>query len=118
MFEYHCWAVVMTDGLEAHRALVQALEARIAALPELSRETFHLTRLNEVHVIASGLRNHPCGEVLDVFEWLAEQCPGCYGLMYVRGEYLDEEGPYRFKVRRIRDGTVEQLEDRYFIDTP
>jgi|GEM_PF-7120994 len=118
MFEYHCWAVVMTDGLEAERALGEALEGQIAARSEASRESFHLTRLNEVHVIASGLRNHYCGEVLDVFEWLAEQCPGCYGLMDVRGEHPDEDGSYRFKVRKISRGTIEYLEDRYFIDTP
>ena len=116
MFEYHCWAVVLTDGLEAERELVQALKTRIAALSDASRETFHVTRLNEVHVIASGLRNHYEGEVLEVFHWLAGECPGCYGLLYFRHEHSDHDGKWRFRVQKISHGRVEDLEDRYFDD--
>ncbi|HEX6040135.1 Imm7 family immunity protein [Longimicrobium sp.] len=119
MFEYHCWAVV--EGLrdaDAERALANALEARIAALDDGARGSFHVTNLNTLLVTASGVRNHAQGEVLDVFHWLARQCPGCYGLMYVRPEFPDPDGSWPFQVRQIRRGTVEYLEDRYAVDQP
>jgi len=116
MFEYHCWATVLAHGMEAESALGRALAARIAALDEMSRGSFHLTTLNGFYLSASGQRNHYAGDVLEVFWWLAEQCPTCYGLMYLLGEQPDEDGKYRFKVQRIAHGRIEYLEDRYFTD--
>jgi hypothetical protein len=116
MFEYHCWAVAEPDArLDDGRTLLQQLRDRIAALPEGSRESFHVTTLNEVHVIATGLRNHYRPEVLDVFQWLAKQCPRCYGLMYLRGD-PGEDGAYRFQVQRIGNGEIEFFEDPFFVD--
>jgi hypothetical protein len=117
MFEYHCWAVL--EGIhdpEAERALETELYARIAQLDEAARESFHVTHLNVTLVTASGLRNHAQGEALSVFEWLGRACPSCYGLMYVRHEIPEPDGSWPFEVRKIADGTIEYLEDRYFAD--
>ena len=117
MFEYHCWAVV--EGMhdpEAERALETELYARIAKLDDGARESFHVTNLNVMLVTASGVRNHAQGEALSVFEWLGRACPGCYGLMYVRHEFPEADGSWPFEVRKIADGTIEYLEDRYFAD--
>jgi hypothetical protein len=116
MFEYHCWAVVQADGMEAERELVQELEERIAELSESSRKTFHLTYLNEVHVVASGLRNHAETEVIDVFHWLAERSPRSYGLLYIRNEHVEPDGTWRFEVQKLSRGRIEYLEDRYLAD--
>lgn len=117
MFEYHCWAVV--EGIrdpEAERALEAELYARIAKLEEGARDSFHVTNLNVMLVTASGVRNHAHGEALSVFEWLGRACPSCYGLMYVRPEFPNPDGSWPFEVRKISDGTIEYLEDRYFAD--
>ena len=114
MFEYHLWAVLMADGVEADSALHAALLARIADLSDMSRGSFHVTTLNETHVAATGLRNHHQPEIEDIFHWIAAQSPSCYGLLYVRGEHPDADGETRFRVLRMSRGTVEELEDRYF----
>ena len=117
MFEYHCWAVVQANSLDEESVVLQELRDRIAAVQdEAVRESFLVTTLNEVHVIATGLRNHYQGEAPQVFEWLAGRCPGAYGLMYLRGEQPDPDGKWRFEVRRISRGAIEYLEDRYFGD--
>lgn len=117
MFEYHCWAVV--EGMnepEAERALEEGLRARIAELEEGARESIHVTNLNVLLVTASGVRNHAQGPVLGVFEWIAQACPGCYGLMYVRHEMPEPDGTWPFHVRKFSNGRIEYLEDRYFAD--
>lgn len=117
MFEYHLWAVVTTGGgLEADGALLAALQTRIAGLSEMVRESFHVTTLNETHVVATGLRNHHEWEIEDTFRWIAGQSPSCYGLLYVRGEHPDADGQTRFRVQRMSRGRIEELEDRYLID--
>lgn len=117
MYEYHCWAVVEgIHDLEAERALGEALRARIDALDDGARDSFHVTNLNALLVTASGVRNHAQGMVIGVFEWLAEQCPGCYGLMYIRPEFPDPDGRWRFHVQKISHGRIEHLEDRYLAD--
>jgi Immunity protein 7 len=119
MFEYHCWAIAEPEGgIAAEDALARGLEARIEELEEAARESFHVTRLNALIVTASGLRNRSQRGVLAVFEWLARECPGAYGLIYHRGEDLGPDGLYRFQVQRIHRGTIESLEDRYFDDVP
>jgi hypothetical protein len=117
MFEYHCWAVVEgTHDPEAERALEAELYARIAELDDGARDSFHVTNLNVMLVTASGVRNHGQGDALAVFEWLARSCPGCYGLMYIRHEHPEPDGSWPFEVRKLCDGGVEYLEDRYFAD--
>jgi hypothetical protein len=121
MFEYHCWAVAEPDpagGIEADDALTRAVQARIAELEDGARESFHVTNLNTLVIAASGVRSRYQGQVLAVFEWLARECPRAYGLIYLRGPDPGEDGAYRFQVQRIRRGTVESLEDRYFDDVP
>ncbi len=115
MFEYHCWAVLPDFGdREAERRLDEELRTRIEALDEGSRESFHVTNLNTLLVTASGLRNHGQPWVLGVFEWIAEQWPGSYGLMYVAPDYPDPDGRWRFHVQKMGNGRIEYLEDRYF----
>jgi hypothetical protein len=53
--------------------------------------------------------------VTGFFEWLAEQWPGSYGLMYIRPEHPGVEG-WCYHVQKIGHGRVEYLEDRYFLD--
>lgn len=117
MFEYHCWAVLPDFGdRDAERRLEEELRARVADLEDAARESFNVTNLNTLMVNASGLRNHSQPLVLDVFEWVAAQWPGAYGLMYLWSEFPDADGQWRFHVRRIRNGKIEDLEDRYFQD--
>nr|WP_276510408.1 Imm7 family immunity protein [Longimicrobium terrae] len=108
------WAVVTADGgLEADGALLDALRSRIAGLSEAVRESFHVTTLNETHVVATGLRNRREWEVEDTFRWIAEHSHSGYGLLYLRSEYPDADGQTHFRVQRMSLGRIEELEDRY-----
>jgi hypothetical protein len=114
MYEYHCWAVLPDFGdREAEGRLEQELRDRIAEVDEGSRESFNVTTLNTLMVAASGLRNHSQPFVIGVFEWIAENWPGSYGLLYIHPEHPDEDG-WRFHVQKISAGRMEYLEDRYF----
>ena len=118
MFEYHCWASVLSEqgGIEADGELVRALEARIAELSESIQESFHIGHVNEVTVTASGLRNHWRSDVLDVFYWLASQSRRSYGLLYFRDDEREPGQPYRFRVQRISGGEIEEFTDPFFED--
>lgn len=118
MYEYHCWAVLPDFGdREAEHRLGEELRARIAELDEGARESFNVTNLNTLLVTASGLRNHSQPMIMGVFEWLAQQWPGSYGLMYILPEHPDAGG-WGFYVRKISHGRIEHLDDRYFNDAP
>ncbi|HEX8319069.1 Imm7 family immunity protein [Longimicrobium sp.] len=115
MFEYHCWAALPDFGdREAEMLLSEELRTRIDALEDGARESFNFTNLNARMVAASGLRNHSQPFVLDIFEWIAAEWPGSYGLMYVASEFPDEDGKWRWHVLKIGDCKTEHLEDRYF----
>lgn len=112
MYEYHCWAALPDFGdREEEDRLGDELRARIA---ELDDSSFNVTTLNMLIVAASGLRNHSQPLVIAVFEWIAREWPGSYGLMYIAPEYPDADGQWRWHVGKIGDGTIEYLEDRYF----
>jgi hypothetical protein len=118
MFEYHCWATVPphADESEEDGRLLEALRARIADLPESTRQTFHIGYLNEVTVTASGVRNHWRADVLDVFYWLAVQSRRAYGLLYFRDDDVEPGGSYGFRVQRIRNGAIDEFPDPFLVD--
>ena len=64
----------------------------------------------------SGLRNHRREEVIDLFEWLAENSPACYGLLYVQdGEDWRRGADYQndFRVWRLAKGQLTEHADPF-----
>ena len=96
MFEFHGWAVLrMTytsddDAEEGEIGTVQnRLTQEIAATEVANHFHFHDGFNGMASLTVFGLRNHRRKEVIDIFDWLAENAPGSYGLLYVR----DDEDP-------------------------
>lgn len=112
MFEFHCWAVVRDGDTASSDALLDRVQARIAALPESLQDAFHVGTINPCSVTASGVRNHHAYEVLDVFHWLASQSANVYGILFFQDDG-DADGTDRFTVRRIRGGRVEPVDDPF-----
>lgn len=119
MFEFHAWIVITSyaqcdpNDRERDRPLLNTLAEKINGF---DRAWSTVTTLHEDlnglrHVLTSnGVCNHRLEPLFELFEWLAENGPGSYGLLYFRdGE--DEEDDNRFRIWRLARGTIDKTWD-------
>jgi hypothetical protein len=127
MFEFHGWAVITVDDpvdadLASLEAQIDQAEAVLRhALADAAdgfcvfdiQHTCNALRYLNVH----GLRNHRYQPVIDLFQWIANQLPACYGLLYIR----DDEDIIRagqdfsncFRVWRLARGQLTEQSDPF-----
>src|SRR4051794_12617837 len=118
MFEYHGWAVIRSESPSGEVDLFQRLQIKIAALSELSQQSFYLHEsMNSMRsMTVSGLRNHQRHEIIEVFQWLASQSRNSYGLLYIHeDEDHAREHNYEnvFRVYRLAKGSLIELDDPF-----
>ena len=123
MFEYHGWAVIRSnweddDNYEENTArLFENLKEKISSLSESMRKSFSYSEMNEMSaILVSGFRNHRQPEVIEVFEWLAEQSNSSYGLLYVHDDEDHERGAdYEnvFRAYRLVRGHLVECDDPF-----
>jgi hypothetical protein len=123
VFEVHGWASVTSstyeiDG-EADAKLVRLLQERIEGVRVRGLVTVHLDvglngDLNALSI--SGFRNHRYDLVIELFQWLAKNAPGSYGLLYVHDDEDFRRGAdYQnvFRVWRLARGTLQEMDDPF-----
>lgn len=134
MFEYHCWITIDHQGFgrlwengeiegdEYDRQInivIQKLKEKInslhAPLKEQCRIIEGMNGMTTIHF--SGLRNHYNSEPLEIVEWIRDNAPYSYGLLYTRcDEDLDSEG--NFIVYRLARNAIERFKDNLLSPYP
>ncbi|QDU45959.1 hypothetical protein Mal52_44560 [Symmachiella dynata] len=118
MFEFHGWARVQyhthnTDSILQDRCwdnLVEYVET-------ITNELVSLNRYNMCDsVFVTGQHNHRSEYVIELFQWIADNSPGSYGILYIR----DDEDSSRlsdftncFRVWHLCRGTLHELDDPF-----
>jgi len=125
MFEFHGWARVQyhthdTDSILQDRCWDNLVEY-VETIPN---ELVSYNRYNMCNsVFVNGQHNHRSEYVIELFQWIADNAPGAYGILYIRD---DEDGlwgdkdPCRksdysneFRVWRLCRGTLQELDDPF-----
>ena len=127
MFEFHGWVVIEVDDLDdAGSAIVEARkdQAEAALHSALADATDHFCVFEIQHTCNAlrylnvhGLRNHRYQSVIDLFEWIADHLPACYGLLYVRDDEdmtrTGEDFSNCFRVWRLARGQLTEHPDSF-----
>lgn len=120
MFEFHGWAAIRyhthdTD-LNLQDNCWKNLEQYVA---RVNRPRIHLQRHNGCDsLFITGQHNHRAGGayVFEVFQWIAANAPGSYGILYIRD---DEDGgrgadfSNEFRVWRLCRGAFTEEKDPF-----
>jgi hypothetical protein len=127
MFEFHGWARIMVnDPDDAELPILEAqLDQAEAALDQALadatgnfcvfeiRHTCNALRYLTVH----GLRNHRYQPVIDLFQWIADHLPACYGLLYIRDDEdmarTDQDYSNYFRVWQLARGQLTEQPDPF-----
>ncbi|EGF29226.1 Imm7 family immunity protein [Rhodopirellula baltica] len=118
MIEFHGWASISyhthdTDSFKQD-ACWDALVAYVADMPN---DFAKLQRYNCCDSLTiAGQHNHVGGYVIDLFRWIAENCPGSYGLLYIRDDEDSNRGgdfTNVFRVWRLCRGTLTEMDDPF-----
>ncbi|TWU14723.1 hypothetical protein CA54_35920 [Symmachiella macrocystis] len=118
MFEFHGWARVQyhthnTDSILQDRCWDNLVEY-VKTIPN---ELVSLNRYNMCDsVFVNGQHNHRSEYVIELFQWIADNSLGSYGILYIR----DDEDHSRlsdfencFRVWRLCRGTLSEHDDPF-----
>jgi hypothetical protein len=124
MFEFYGWAKLRSDTYESTDEAMALLFAGVQS---------HLQQLRQDGIVAhvdvgvdhfrvflvAGLRNHLYRPVFDLFEWIAENGPGSYGLLYVWDDEDTHVADYSevFRVWRLARGELQEMDDPFLSPT-
>ena len=121
MFQVQGWAIVSSDTYEINGSddarLLTALKEQI----DLTRSTNIIIHLDvglngDLHVLSiAGHKNHRYEPVIDLFDWLAANGPGSYGLLYVQDDEDFKRGSYEneFRAWKLARGVLEEQSDPF-----
>ncbi len=118
MFEFHGWASVLYHTHDTDAALQdrcwQQLVDYVATIPT---NLVHVQRYNgcdSLHV--AGQHNHRSEYIIELFQWIADNASGSYGILYIRDdEDHSREGNYTncFRVWRLCRGQLTECDDPF-----
>lgn len=127
MYEYHCWIVIdhrdygrlweegQIEGSDYYNqldAITDKLTQIIATNNGPLRTEFKIIKggngQSTIHF--SGLRNHYYSEPLEVLEWIRENAPYSYGLLYIHDDE-DSENQDNFIVYRLARQEIKKFND-------
>jgi hypothetical protein len=121
VFEFHGWARIRIRDPELTPAFRQeeekvALEKVREAIQRADDQfsTFDVrVNGNELLTLSvHGRRNHRYGKVIELFQWIANELPETYGLLYTRDDELDGH-ENEFRVWRLARGRLEEMDDPF-----
>jgi hypothetical protein len=118
MYEFHGWASVAHTAGAREEKPQSRLWKRFTgmlgtALPEGGAHTA-VRHDGSDHFSFSGAHPQREAYVLEVFQWLAENAPGAYGLLYVWDSDSDDGQQNAFSVWRLRRGKLVEHRDPFF----
>ena len=119
MVTYNGWAIIRdtyTDdfNFDKEASIVNLINNKLSTF-HYDNEFYDLRNINGNHhlTIQAG-HNHRHNEIIEFFKWIAEIAPGSFGLLYIHDdEDLLRQNENRFKVWRMRRGTVDELDDTF-----
>jgi len=118
MIEYQGWATIreaFNEQGEDEEKLVSVTHKLAMLVDELGQRPWceaTFTQINgEYRLFIMGNRNHASGdwpEVLALFEWVAENAPGSYGILSIHDDEDAENRNNEFQVFVLRRGTLKR----------
>ena len=118
MFEFHGWASIHYHAHDIDFPKQdECWESLIAYVEEMPNDFVRMRRYNGCDSLTiSGQHNHRRQYVIDLFQWIADNAPGSYGLLYVRDDEdhrcgVDNENGFR--VWRLCRGTLIEMDDPF-----
>lgn len=118
MFEFHGWASISYHTHDTDACKQDACWNSLAAyVSSRSSEFVTLQRHNgcdSLHI--AGQHNHRNSHPFDLFNWIAANAPGAYGLLYIRDdEDHNRDGDFRnvFRVWRLCRGQLVEMDDPF-----
>ena len=119
MFQFHGWAVIMSDVYatddKAVRKAAAVIEAELARLGVGYQGGMHVNKgLNGLDTVTiSGMFNHYSASVEDFFRFIGQTAGGSYGVLFFHNdEDLDHENDWQ--VLRMARGRVSVEVDPFF----
>lgn len=118
MYEFHGWATIRETFEEEDAGNLELVFKNIQNfILELgwSAGLLKVYPANGTHHLAvGGFLNHKsfeAGEIIELFQFIADQAPGSYGLLYTRDDEDIEGYDNEFKVYVLARGTLRRQED-------
>ena len=118
MFEFHGWASVLYHTHDTDSALQDDCWGRLVDhVATIPNERIQLQRYNgcdSVHV--AGQHNHRSEYVIELFQWIADNATGSYGILYIRdNEDKRRNADYSncFRVWRLCRGHLTECDDPF-----
>ncbi len=95
MIQFHGWAVIRYHTHDTDRGLQDACWKQLSDyVDSIHNELIRLQRYNGCDsVIVAGMHNHRADYVFDLFQWIANNAMGAYGILYIH----DDEDQSRTK---------------------
>ncbi|ESA38676.1 hypothetical protein N836_31190 [Leptolyngbya sp. Heron Island J] len=118
MFEFHAWATIRINDDDDPRMDVlaeredRAIE-RLQNVIDMNTDNFShfdLRRTSNrlIVFLAHGLRNHAFLQINNIFQWIADNFPNSYGLLYT----FDSDHDNHFVVQRLASGQLSEHHDQ------
>lgn len=121
MYEFHGWATIReTPHLVEEENLdkvIDSVKLFIKSLNWTSGGALDVRPVNgEYHMSVSGFTNHKgkdAEDVLSLYQFLAQNAPGSYGILYVRDDEDRNGHDNRFQVLVLARGVLKEREDPF-----
>ncbi|WP_237227867.1 Imm7 family immunity protein [Rubinisphaera sp. JC750] len=118
MFEFHGWARIHyhthdTNSIKQNHCWDQLAEY-VSSIPH---ELIHLHRCNGCDsLVVAGMHNHRANYIIDLFQWVARNATGSYGILYIRDDEdvrNDANFTNCFRVWRLCRGKLTEHNDPF-----
>jgi len=118
MFEFHGWANVLYHTHDTDSAIQdrcwQQLAEYVATIPNNLVQLQRYNGCDSMHV--AGQHNHRSEYIIELFQWVAENAPGSYGILYIRDDEdqsRDNDYSNCFRVWRLCRGQLTERDDPF-----
>lgn len=120
MFEFHGWATIHESTTEVDEGNLEFIVRSIQEFISGMNWNVGLLKIYSVngiyHLSVSGFLNRKTSEVEEIiklYQFIADQAPGSFGLLYTRDDEDAEGYDNEFKVFVLARGSVRQNKDVY-----
>lgn len=120
MYEFHGWATIHETTAEADAGSLELIIKNIQSFISELNWSSGLLKLypanGNYYLSVGGFLNRKtseAGEVIKLYQFIADQAPGSYGLLYTRDDEDIEGYDNRFKVFVLARGNIQLKEDMF-----